>query len=146
MALALTQLPDYTGDAPRANVQLPAPRVAKDLAQITAAIDARAKINGLTIDHRTLRDGNCGPDAILRNLERLQPANDKSSNILGLLAKSDRHIAIKAMRLMLLIWIQANRSQELLEGSTIEQFRRWMARASVRTQPACARWAAGSTL
>ena len=102
--------------------------------------------NGLTIDHLTLRDGNCGPDAILRNLERLQPANDKSSNILGLLAKSDRHIAIKAMRLMLLIWIQANRSQELLEGSTIEQFRRWMARASVRTQPACARWAAGSTL
>ena len=39
-----------------------------------------------------------------------------------ILAKEGRHIAIKAMRLMLIIWIQANKDEELLEGTTIEQY------------------------
>ena len=90
-------------------------------ATIEEVIEARAQDNGLTIDHATLTDGNCGPDSILRNLERLQPTDTNSSKILRVAAR-DRHRALAAMRLMMCIWIRDNASVELLPGTTVEQY------------------------
>ena len=112
-----TQLPDCMATASRSEPCL----TKKNREAIEAAIEARAQDNGLTIDHATLTDGNCGPDSILRNLERLQPTDTNSSKILRVAAR-DRHRALAAMRLMMCIWIRDNASVEVLPGTTIEQY------------------------
>ena len=109
-----TQLPNCMATASRCLTE-------ENRAAIEEAIEARAQDNGLTIDHATLTDGNCGPDSILRNLERLQPTDTNSSKILRVAAR-DRHRALAAMRLMMCIWIRDNASVELLPGTTVEQY------------------------
>ena len=101
-----TQLADYMARACRRcqSVSLGA----DNRAELEVAIRARALRNNLDIDDSTFSDGNCGPDAILRNLERLQVGTPAIQRILEQLRRRGRLAAIAAMRLMLLIWVRNN--------------------------------------
>ena len=76
---------------------------------------------GLELDTDTLTDGNCGLDAVLRNLERLGNPNPDAARVLELLARKGRQKATQAMRLMLLLWIRKNRDVLLAPDLTVGQ-------------------------
>ena len=59
---------------------------------IEALIDKAVRYNGLAMDRNTIADGNCGPDAILRNLERLALSNERSRQALSTLQRKGRAI------------------------------------------------------
>jgi hypothetical protein len=81
-----------------------------------AMSDAVAE-NGLDLDTDTLTNGDCGLDAILRNLERLQLSNARAAQVLRVFRSGGRIAAVNAMRIILLIWIRDNRDSQLLPGS-----------------------------
>ena len=70
----------------------------------------------------TACDGDCGPDAILRNLERLQLAGRHCQQVLQILQKRGREAALQAIRLLLLMWISDHASQEVLPEVTVESW------------------------
>jgi hypothetical protein len=53
---------------------------------LESRIAANISANSLLLDTETDRDGDCGLDATLRNLERLRPTNTPSQNIIRVLA------------------------------------------------------------
>ena len=75
--------------------------------------------NGLRLDHDTVTDGNCGPDAILRNLLRLQLTHAQARRIVQLFESRGRPAALQGLRLMLLIWIRDNVAMEIVPGTTL---------------------------
>ena len=72
------------------------PRVAPGLQgrppEIEHLINKVVRANGLAMDRNTLADGNCGPDAILRNLERLSLNTEKCQQVLSTLQRKGRAI------------------------------------------------------
>ena len=59
---------------------------------IETLIDRAVRCNGLAMDRDTIADGNCGLDALLRNLERLALNNDRSKQALVTLQRKGRVI------------------------------------------------------
>ena len=53
----------------------------KGWSSLEDAIAGAASANGLTVDRDTLANGDCGPDAILRNLQRMQLQNQAAQEI-----------------------------------------------------------------
>ena len=79
-------------------------------------------LQGLELDQDTVADGNCGLDAILKNLERLQEvAHPEAAKFLELLRRKGRGAALLAMRLRLLIWIRDNRGVVVIPETSLEQ-------------------------
>ena len=78
--------------------------------------------NGLRLDHDTVTDGNCGPDAILRNLLRLQLTHAQARRIVQLFESRGRPAALQGLRLMLLIWIRDNVAMEIVPGTTLRDW------------------------
>ena len=64
-------------------------------------------------------DGNCGPDAILRNLETMNLSCHHCQQILEVLRRRGRAAALQALRLKLLIWLRDHRGDEVLPGFRI---------------------------
>ncbi|MDA8582852.1 hypothetical protein N9L68_01440, partial [bacterium] len=89
------------------------------------AMDEVVSRNGLALDHDTLANGDCGPDALLRNIERLDlqcELNASAKKVLTVLQKRYRDRAIMAMRLMLVIWLRDHANDELLPGTSIAEW------------------------
>ena len=96
----------------------------QEVQTIEAEIRAAVGANGLVLDDTTLRDGNCGLDAILRSLSSV-PANQLSAtgtNLLQVLSTHGRHPALRFLRRMLLKWLGEHKSDEIVPGMTIEEF------------------------
>ena len=88
--------------------------------QVLCAIEAVASRNGLCVDHDTVSDGDCGLDALLRNLLRLQLGNPAAVQLAQCFHAKGRGSALHAMRLKLLIWIRQHANLEIVPGMTLE--------------------------
>ena len=67
----------------------------------------------------------CGPDAPLRNIERLEfqcELNASAKKVLTVLPKKDRDRAIGSIRLMLMVWLRDHANNELLPSTTTTQW------------------------
>ncbi len=109
----LVELPDYTVCARR--------RRSGESSLSQRDLSSAVSEYGVELDEETATDGNCGLDAMLRNLERLKISTEAANKIMNLLAKKGRASAWQAMRLMLLIWISRNPDVEILPGVTLSQ-------------------------
>ena len=78
--------------------------------------------NGLRLDHETSSNGDCGPDAVLRNLLRLELGNQQAQRIVRHFRSHGRDAALQALRDMLLLWVRQNAGLEIVEGTTIGQW------------------------
>ena len=78
-------------------------------------------INGLELDHATITNGDCGLDAILRNLERLDLSDDTARLVLAQLPRG-RQKVLDILRFKLLIWLQKNRSMEIVPGVSVSDW------------------------
>lgn len=87
-----------------------------------AAIYAAAAENGLLVDEATLADGNCGLDAILRNLERLALQHKQVQQLTKILRRDGRERACHALRIMLLLYLREHSQCQLVPGVTVEQW------------------------
>lgn len=87
---------------------------------ILSAVAAGAAANGMVLNTSTDMNGNCGLDAILRNLHRLDHVNARTAPILRALHSGDRGAALHLMRLLLINWIDNNKGVEILEGVSLE--------------------------
>ena len=86
------------------------------MVHVEHAMCAAVAENGLDLDTNTVANGDCGLDAVLRNLERLQLNNPQAVRLLNALREGGRDAALNAMRLMLLIWIRDHSASEILPG------------------------------
>ena len=86
---------------------------------VEQAMAAAVAENGLALDVETATNGDCGVDAILRNLARLRLANPRALQLLNILQTRGRDAACAAMRLMLLIWIRDHAAFEVIPGVSI---------------------------
>ena len=75
--------------------------------------------NGLQLDHDTATNGDCGPDAILRNIERLQVNNIRANQLLRHLGTHGRESALLMLRLMLVVWVTSNKDVEIVPGVSL---------------------------
>lgn len=75
--------------------------------------------NGLELDEHTATDGNCGLDALLRNLERLNIQTAAAIKVMQVLVRQGRERAWQVIRLMLVLWICRNRNVEMLPSLTL---------------------------
>lgn len=89
---------------------------------VESAIAAAALRNGLAVDTATASNGDCGVDALLRNIERLHLGNQASKQVLSVLQRRGREAALLTVRLQLLIWIRDHRGLEILPGMTLEKY------------------------
>ena len=87
--------------------------------QIEGNIEKVVQRNNLRLNRDTLSNGDCGLDAIVRNLQRLRPANEVSQGVLETLDKKGRQAACHVLRLQLLIWLKNNAAAEILPGLSI---------------------------
>ena len=97
------ELPDlFVGMVERAAQQNKGQLVVKDhfrkqeLQVLTQEVSQNIAHNGLTLDDDTLRDGNCGLDAILRCLLNL-PESQQNSMIRQIIEHFNRHGRIRAL-------------------------------------------------
>jgi hypothetical protein len=70
--------------------------------------------HGLELDEATAADGNCGLDAMLRNIERLGLDAPPAVKVLDVLRRKGRDAALHVMRIMLLIWVRDNKDVEIV--------------------------------
>jgi hypothetical protein len=99
---------------------------------LESRIAANISANSLLLDTETYRDGDCGLDATLRNLERLRPTNTPSQNIIRVLATKGRAKALQAMRLLACMWVRDNEETELVPQVTVAQ---WVAMEGAESVP-----------
>lgn len=78
-------------------------------------------INGLELDHATITNGDCGLDAILRNLERLDLSDDTARLVLAQLPRG-RQKVLDILRFKLLIWLQKNKGMEIVPGVSVSDW------------------------
>ena len=69
--------------------------------------------NGLELDEATVGDGNCGLDAILRNLERLQLSHDFARDLVRSIRRLGGQRVLLALRLKALGWIREKQNIEV---------------------------------
>ena len=89
------------------------------LGDVERALANAVADNGLQLNTNTLANGDCGPDAILLNLERLALQNPQAQRILNTLQARGRQAALHCIRLMLLIWVRDHTSLEVVPGVTL---------------------------
>lgn len=80
------------------------------------AMDEVVSRNGLALNDDTLANGDCGPDALLGNIERLDlrcELNASAKKVLTVLQKEDRDREIGDIRFMPMIWLRDNANDEL---------------------------------
>lgn len=125
----LVELRDYSlasyDAARRSSLKLPNATAEKPqgLRAIQDSMAQAVATNGLRLIEETRDNGDCGPDAILRNLERLRLSQcPEAERLLRLLATQGRDKALNALRLMLLIWVRDNRATEAIPGVSVEQW------------------------
>ncbi len=87
-----------------------------------ARIHEAAALNELTVDEQTATNGDCGPDALLRNLERLHIEHTNHTSILRTCTTRGREAALLALRQKLVAWLQQNASHELLPSLTVREW------------------------
>lgn len=80
-------------------------------------LEATLSQNGLNLNKLTDARGDCGLDAILRNLERLDLPG--AQDILTVLSRRGRAFALQALRLKFLIWLKQNLDHEMLPQLTV---------------------------
>ena len=78
----------------------------------SSALQEAISQHGLRLNTETDARGDCGVDAILRNLERLKL--DVSEGFLKVLHRRGRKVALEALRLKLLIWLKDNLDHEMM--------------------------------
>jgi hypothetical protein len=98
---------------------------------VEVALSNAVGLQGLELDTDTVTNGDCGLDAVLRNLERLQLAKPEAVQILRVLEKKGRQAALQAMRFMMLIWIRKNQNIEVAPDLTLGQLATMEGHASV---------------
>ena len=89
---------------------------------VLGAIQQAAKVNRLELDADTHSDGDCGPDAVLRNLERLQPTGTASTQVLTSLARQGRKSAIQAIRRLLVQWLRSPAGSAVVPDMSVRQW------------------------
>lgn len=77
--------------------------------------------HGLELDEATAADGNCGLDAMLRNIERLGLDTPSAAKVLDVLRRRGRDTALHVMRLLLLVWVRNNIDLEIIPSVTLAQ-------------------------
>ena len=122
-----TDLPSYVAIAYSCLTSLPpAPAPEEELPngwnQVESALEAVAHTNGLMLDRETATDGDCGLDALLRNIQRLSRLNKHAQDVLSVLQCKGRKAALTALRLKLLIWLRDHRNEEILPAVSIEDW------------------------
>ena len=116
----------HLADAAAASMDLvsdscrPAGAVPQNWDQVGQAVSAVASASGLALGCNTWSDGNCGPDSVLRNLERLRPCNAASQAVLKTLAEQGRHSAIQQIRRLAGRWMRRHSSHEILPATSLE--------------------------
>ena len=119
-----TFLPDaaaaFAQNPQRGRVQDTAPLSNWD--KTVQAITRVAQVNGLCPDIETRSDGNCGPDSILRNLERLNLDAPTCQEVLRILRESGRDAAILHIRKMVVKWLRRHSCDEVLQGVSIQEW------------------------
>lgn len=75
--------------------------------------------NGLRLDQETATNGDCGPDAILKNILRLKLTCPRAQQLRKHYQKHGREAALRALRIMLLIWIREHANTEVVPDVTI---------------------------
>jgi hypothetical protein len=86
------------------------------------SLAASVAVNGLELDEETLTNGDCGLDAVLRNLERIGMTNADSVRILRLIDSKGRQHAINQMRLLLLLWMIKHKTVEIVPGVSLSSW------------------------
>ena len=96
----------------------------QEIQTVEAEIRAAISPNGLALNDETLRDGNCGLDAIIRTIAEVpretRPA--VAAELMHVLEQHGRLAALKWLRARLVAWLKANPETEILDGMSIETF------------------------
>ncbi len=93
-----------------------------EYAQIQQAIDRVAGENGMRAISETRTNGDCCPDSILRNIERLERPNAHAQEVLNVLNTRGREAALRVVRQRLCDWALHHRRVEILPGVSFTDF------------------------
>jgi len=119
----LLDLRDHTLSAFN-NIGLPMPSASDsrpaEMAIVEQMMAQAVSQNGLRLDLETASNGDCGPDAVLRNILRLQLQGQRARQIARHFQQHGREGALQALRYMLLIWLRDHAHVEIVPGTTIE--------------------------
>ena len=96
----------------------------QELQTVEAEIQSSVGPNGLVLDDSTLRDGNCGLDAILRTIQSLsaEQRSPQMTDLLNVLEKHGRQDALHWLRLKLIGWLRVNSQHEVVPGMGLTEF------------------------
>ena len=94
--------------------------VKSDISTIRVRINRDVANNGLALDEETLRDGNCGIDAVVRGLGRLEQKSQMVQAVLALLERSGRLPVIDYLRKLAIAYLKDHLADEFLQGVSIE--------------------------
>jgi len=86
---------------------------------LACAINRTAAKNGLQLDTHTATDGDCGPDSILRNLERHGHGTRACTQVLDTLRLKGRKPALNLLRKLLVQWVKSHSSTSVLPDLTL---------------------------
>ena len=81
------------------------------ITQAEQDLSLQVEVQGLCLNQSTVTDGNCGLDAILRNLERLNVQSPMARRVLSVLQARGRQAALRLMRDPVVGWLRQNQNQ-----------------------------------
>ena len=84
-------------------------------------LDKTVKANGMELDTNTATNGDCGVDAILRNVERLGIACSAAANLLGKVQRQGRDAGLQHLRNILVHWMRTHPSVTIVDGVSLQE-------------------------
>ena len=84
-------------------------------------LDKTAMANGMELDDETATNGDCGVDAILRNLERLGIACSAAADVLGKVQRHGRDAGLQHLRNILVHWMRTHPSVTIVDGVSLQE-------------------------
>ena len=86
------------------------------------AIEKVALLNGFSLDRSTLSNGECGVDAILRNLEWLNLPDAGAREVVAALRLHGREAALSLLRAKVVKWLSLHPTTEVLPEVTLTDY------------------------
>ena len=80
-----------------------------------------AMANGMELDTNTATNGDCGVDAILRNVERLGIACSAAATLLGKVQRQGRDAGLQHLRNILVHWMRTHPSVTIVDGVSLQE-------------------------
>lgn len=95
------------------------PLLKEDYKSLQDAVELVAQRNGLTLDRETRSNGDCGPDSVLRNLQRMETLSQRGQEALRILETKGRDAALEMIRKTLGAWLWAHPQMQVAPSVTI---------------------------